>query len=205
MDWLTILLAFIFFVLPVLQQVIEGAKRSRTGDAGEADSPEVDESELEVREPVRRAEMTPASSRVGTAERDSWSQGWTPWPSPSAEPERVEVATRPRREEVAPWTSPPLPVEKVGYKPPVVAPTVPRPVAPITVEAPRRIPVPGALVARPRAGGVAAVPLTRRVRHSGPSVAQQIGRGVDLRRAIILNEVLGPPVSLRSNDLPGPM
>jgi hypothetical protein len=186
MDWFTLLLIFIFFILPLIQQVLE---RSRKG--GDLPPIETEEAfEMEEAKPRRRerAEAAAERAREEATEADvvDWSHGWGKWPG--AEEESPVAAEEPRRE---------APVYTAPQPPP--APTAP-PARPFGgPESPRKArraaePLPPARA--PLQEGVAT--LTRRHgKQQRAAVARLLDSQADVRRAIVLSEVLGPPKSLR--------
>jgi hypothetical protein len=194
MDWFTILLLLIFFVFPLIQHLLEGRRRKSSGPGDETGAEEdlgqEDWAPLErmpEESSSRRAagvRAKPESRAGGTREPQEWSAGWGTWPAPSAEPQTTSrVPTAP---------------ETRGHEGPVARPEparVPREEAPgarvpvIAVQ--KKAVTPRHARTRPRAAtadqrrGVALEPLLR------------LGSRDELRRAIVLNEVLGSPMALR--------
>jgi hypothetical protein len=102
MDWFTLLLIFIFFVLPLIQQIAEARKR---GGQPPVDAPEEEwDWEAEQREAQRSG--TAEAQREQVSGNGGWSEGWGSWPGdPPPEPvaeerpvDRAERVTVPRRE-----------------------------------------------------------------------------------------------------------
>jgi hypothetical protein len=208
MDWFTLLLVFIFFVLPLIQQIAEARKRSQEPEPLEPEEWEMEEEPAAERSgPPRR--NVPESTT--SPDSGSWSEGWGAWPGeepvtqpvPPAEtppvpapvpaPARaeVEIRTPPVREERAvpvPRAERSVPVpraERVVYERPV-------PVDPVYVDrgeaSPRARPAP-----RPREMSVPVYGARRETTALGAAVHNR----AELRRAVLLAEVLGPPRSLQ--------
>lgn len=193
MDWLTVLLFVIFFGLPLLQQLLEKSRNQQLpppegelyDEEGEAFEPREVTGQAARR---RRVEQEQPS----TAASGGWSTDWGSWPAPGEETE-VE------------------PEHHVAYDVPVLLDEVPvpvpvRPPPPLPVEI-EVIRVPDVVQAPQGSEGLAAVRQARRQRATaqtvpvrGPSISSRLADPAELRNAIIMNEVLGPPVSLRSYD-----
>lgn len=190
MDWLSLLLIVIFFILPLIQQVVEASRRGKQDPAGDESW---DPEEPELRDPSRpRAEIAVEAPSSG---QGSWSDGWGSWPAPEPVEPRAKETIRPEppRERVTPLPAPALPD-------PPPSPRL-REVRPREVEIERpwlRLPE---QVRSP--AGELRVPSGRdarraaKARHSSP-LLPNLGNPAELRRAVVLKEVLGPPVSLRS-------
>jgi hypothetical protein len=190
-DWFTLLLIFVFFVLPIIQQILE-AKKGKPLPPMEGEEPLPEEwRQARIPGPAN----TPSAEAEGVA-TGSWSGAWGEWPGRS-EPVRLEpleVETR----------SLEINVRRVDEKPleqPAWRDRAPRE-APLEIAAPRAVrpvlPVP--LTIRPRRPVPLDVPPG--VTRSGlsgvriPSVAGPGGRA-RLREAIVLNELLGLPKAAR--------
>jgi len=199
MDWITLVLIFIFFVLPLIQQVLESRKRS---------SPPIETEEGHLGEegyPADVAGSHPEEVRSRTG--DDWSTGWGNWP---VEPE-TETATEAgeRRGEVSTWAGPawddagpdvrreqapayptPAPAAERGLR------ERPQPAIRVRVErAPGQEGPAQGLVRRPRTPLQVVVPAARQ---------HPLRNRRELRRAIMFNEVLGLPKSVREHPLHSP-
>lgn len=93
MDWFTVLLVIVFFVFPLIQQLLEAKRR---GAPIEDDNPEVDEP---VR--IRVPQPSEAPQPVLTAERDGWSSGWGSWPGESEKSGKAADAPAPAHQPTA--------------------------------------------------------------------------------------------------------
>jgi hypothetical protein len=207
MDWFTLLLIFIFFVLPLLQRLLADPKKGQRtpADLNEGEGDEdlvVVELEPEHRgpRPARRAE--PAAEERRSA---GWSEGWAGWPGPQQG--RPTAPERPAPREERPWRTP----QEVGRVPAPPAPTrprrAPRMEQPPSAPSPAPPPLEVEIIPGPRAGGpsppahprsTGAVVLRRRRKGSAPtSYIRRLNDPREVRRAIVLSEVLGPPVSER--------
>jgi hypothetical protein len=246
MDWFTLLLIFIFFVLPLIQQIAGARKRGQEPPEMEVEEEtewEIVDGELRRRsprppvEPERGAVPAPApvpAQRPGGARPSgggggggaTWSEGWTPWPG--TEPGGAEgEAPQERREPVtmrAPQQEPPVRESRPRRDPAREAPARSRPEPATHAPPPRVEPVRAERVERvreERTVELRPVPVDvvdvdrraeqRRLRERTRVVATVIRRGQgaaerlavsvrnpsELRRAILLSEVLGPPRSLR--------
>lgn len=86
MDWLTIVFALIFFVLPLIQQVLEAKNRTRAGEE-EGHFPDLEGGSDRFPEPFS-GDVEPVGG--AGARRDSgWSFGWGEWPGAEADPEHA--------------------------------------------------------------------------------------------------------------------
>ncbi len=183
MDWFTILLILIFFVFPVIQQILEGKKgrRAPTDDAGDA---EAEEWGLpEAYEPTRVETPARQPAEVVT----EWSEGWGKWPG--AEQKKPEVPTKKVPTEIA---GTPTKVYAGRFSPAIA-------------------PVPAGHVHRPDAGQPAQVEIRSlhrtgrggRSRSGSPEWHRHLAilRGAQdprkLRGVIVMTEVLGTPKGLR--------
>ncbi|HUE96906.1 MAG TPA: hypothetical protein VMN39_09610 [Longimicrobiaceae bacterium] len=224
MDWFTILLIFVFFVLPLLQKVVE---RSKKADAERADE-SLEEAELEGLElqheaPRSRPRPEVERPRPRPEVERGWSEGWASWPGLETEPEEAAeeaigpaAADRPRDEPrvisyepvrlpEARRESPGAPVESPTRYRPVRATPLPTPVArsapierqtrAIRVPSPARLPGPVRLA---RSAGE-----TRSTQPTAAARRLGLSSSAELRRAIVVCEVLGPPVALRQSERAG--
>jgi hypothetical protein len=207
-DWFTLLLLFIFFVLPMIQQVV--AARRKTGESEqeqeEGELPmEVPESRPRARPRVERLPEPAPEARRGTSagtgrnaepartqkSSDGWSDGWASWPS--LPPTYDEEAARVEAPPPAPVFAPPPPESTRGWG-------APAPIAPVNVPGPSSVPV--------RLVQVRAPVRREETRRIVPKVAPTRGTGVvvgtltqeELRRAIVINEILGRPMALREGS-----
>jgi hypothetical protein len=219
MDWFTILLIFIFFVLPLIQQVVEARKGKRMpppDQGAEEWDPELLE-EWQDPAPARTA----SSRDTGTSAQKEvdWSEGWGAWPAPEVEEQsrEVPVPERPREPVRVPPPPPPEPVEARPRR--VEEAASPKPVQEERPrrETPSRVPQVWERresvasergrerrASRDRAREAQRVERgsKRRVRQeavslAGATLSSRLADSQEVRRAIILSEVLGPPVSLR--------
>jgi hypothetical protein len=207
MDWFTLLLIFIFFVLPLIQQIAEARKR---GGQPPVDAPEEEwDWEAEQREAQRSG--TAEAQREQVSGNGGWSEGWGSWPGdPPPEPvaeerpvDRAERVTVPRREPDTVSERPSGEHERA----------LPEPTVPIRVERPvpeirpervlfeRAVPVEPVHVERretrrPRERRALSRPAEGAVRSVSAMAAVLHDRN-QLRRALVLSEILGPPRSLR--------
>lgn len=178
MDWIEYLLLFVFFVLPLLQGLLGGKKKTPTSGP----LPDEAERQEEVAEARAREDRLPAPEGA-----ESWSAGWGSWPEP-AELERVAEIEVMDEEEALELTAlqerlrPEDASEAVRVTTPVVSLE--------SLEVDRAgehkrfhhrvdaaLPVPGGA--------------------AGPRVATLLRGREQLRRAVLLAEVLGPPRGLR--------
>lgn len=200
MGWFEILLLLVFVVVPLLEQLAAARRKKQNPPPDEA--PTTYEGGYEW-QPLPRQRGEPAAEPGG-----GWSEGWRQWPGMEvpgrAEPEPAEVATL-ERDETPPvwsreWEEPEPPLVRPLPTPEQIAAARPLPVAlPAAVEVDRsrehrrfhdlyvrREPSRPATVQRAR-----------------PTVlAEALRQPGDLRRAIILTEVLGAPRALRPLDEP---
>jgi len=216
MDWFTILLIFIFFILPLIQQVLE-ANRKRTPQI-EAEEETGDE-EWAIAEDVRED----APARVAGGEKRTapggWSEGWGSWEDPEERkartpaplpveqpqlPPRVERTERPPWQGRAERAPRPEHVERVERPQPIVLTPPPESTAPRPVpdRMPRAVPAGAGLQGRsfsPRRPPPPLQPLAVvAIRRGAPKVTVAgLREPGEIRKAIVLNEVLGPPRSLR--------
>jgi len=180
MDWFTILLFLIFFIFPLIQQVLEAKK----GKAPRIPSEDVEGLPPEWEpEPIpRQAEKRPTDAPIVLEERD-WSAGWAKWP-------QAESAETLESEERASFDAPverPAPPIFVSSAPPP-RPAVPRVSTRVTAaERTRR--------AAERLEVVRLQPVSARTVH-GRALRDTSGKAA-LRQAIILKEILDPPKSMR--------
>jgi hypothetical protein len=191
MDWFTIVLILIFFVFPVIQQILEAKKgRSETREDPFEDQPEpLEPLERHGRRAEPELARTKPPKRQPAAEVE-WSSDWGSWPGSATKVEETRV-TSPEVENRGPilinYEAPPKPVEKTA---PRQVPSRP-PIAPMpTIEAPRV-----------EIGDVRRAARSRRAKRPAAwdeplellTTARDPAR---LRRIIVLTEVFGKPKSL---------
>ncbi len=211
MDWFTLVMIVIFFVLPLIQQIAEARKR------GSEPPVELPEEEWEYEEEHL---STMDSGSAGTEARRSrgaetdgeWSEGWGSWPGeipvpipvPETPPARspdteVRQAQLPEQEKSR-WERGRnrVPVEReapVRLERPVPTPRPERvlidrtiPAEPASIDRPEESRRPRQRVlSRPAVGEVRAVSPMSAVLHDGSQ----------LRQALVLSEILGRPRALR--------
>lgn len=191
MDWLSLVLLFFFFVLPIIQQIAEAAKK---GKSQEGELPH-DLQDLRIETEAERRRLEGGGGPAGSADEaeESWSSDWLPWPTETSEPEpvREERIERPapvavkeaeRRDRESAIDA----LERLRYRGDPRPARVAEPVAPV---APARLATPYAL------------------RQHGPNRAVRrldLHNPEALRRGIIVSEVLGSPVALRPPFAPAP-
>jgi hypothetical protein len=220
MDWLTLLLIFIFFILPLIQQVMEARKRGGAPIETEDSSGEEDWLPLEEVDFEGTAENRP---KQGQGE---WSEGWGSWPTePSPEPRREpEPLHRAGREGRAaesrpeqPWSKPaPAPAPKpaeIPWRLPEPVVTTPEPVRkskPEESEIPWRVPEPKrsppSITPAPKPYVKPAPALRRREappleplpRRRGGEMThlQKLRDTGEIKKIIIMTEILRPPKAL---------
>jgi hypothetical protein len=216
MDWFTILLIFIFFILPLIQQVLEANKKRNPEIEMEEDT---GVEEWEIEGTVR--EDTPARVAGGEKRTASggWSEGWGSWDdpektqarSPASPPAEQQPQARPKveRTEQPAWgerperAQRPAPVQREERPQPIVLtplpePTTARPVPDRMRRAAPAVPGPQGRNFSPRRPPPPIQPVAVVAsRRGAPDVADRIRDRDELRKAIVLNEILGPPRSLR--------
>lgn len=210
-DWLTYVLFFIFFVLPMLEGVL---KKRRSQDVELPPDEEFPESQT----PVRWEPSLPGGTATSDSGGSSWSDGWGSWPGDEREeddedePERVPAWTAPRqpdRNTTEPRSAdlPRVPMEvSAQASEPVVLPE------PGRHREPQRLPEIAARlnqIARvessptpvlvPTASAVSRPASVTKQRRS--RVSSLLGDRASVRRAIIASEVLGPPLAMRERPL----
>jgi hypothetical protein len=189
MDWFQILLIVIFLVFPFLRQILGKAQQAPPVDEPD-DFPPVESGEtVQTREraPARSGSPAGGSARGSSDSSDTWSSDWGTWPGATPEetvPEGVVSAPPPRPMPSAPE------LEDVTS----IWDSVPAAPSGTAQERLRRI-----------TAGAEAVPLRRT--SAIKQLERQAGRVTrtrlplnnprELRQAIILTEVLGPPLALR--------
>ncbi len=207
MDWFTVLLIFIFFVLPLLQELMR-----RRGPPPPELPPEEDEWEWELPQERQRE----GSGRRPTTEE--WSEEWEEWPGEVRE-------TAEERREVSAWEE--LGLEDIFGRPAEAPPEPPREAAPPPPPPTARVPEPvmapqappSPPPSPPQVVSLEALEVDRTAEHARfheryvvrpvPNVRHQqqaplaalMQDGSELRRAIILSEVLGPPRALRPPEI----
>lgn len=201
MDWFNLVLVLLFIILPLIQQVVEQARRRNA-------PPEWEQEEGEWSEPVDGEALERPQAprpRPETTPGGGWSEGWSQWPGfDEAEEDEEEQTTAVAIEPVSKRDTDiglraPVPVEG-PVELPVPAPS-PRPATPLR-------PAP---VARPQQTFIA--PRQEellQVKRRTSSLPREVGevrsslrdpRGV--RKALILREILNRPLSLRDLDPEG--
>jgi hypothetical protein len=208
-NWETILFLVLFFVLPIVQQILEGQRRRNQPPPPTEIDPEgfeglPDPTKRKVRVTVQRGDQT-------TTKEMDWSQGWGAWPDPAAQTEKatpvaeaepvrparvpridrapVEVVLAPeapprtRMPEIVVQSKPPTPVTRPVE---VVPPRQPMRVQVAAVVSPPPVRPPTvSRLARPRK------PVVRPPHLSGLADKRQV------RRSLIVAEILAKPLSLR--------
>lgn len=244
MDWFTLVLIFFFFVLPLIQQGIEQARRSKglppiEGEEGEEfwvdpdDRPWSEDDVGTSSGTVSSRSVPSGEENSSVSDRPSWSEGWLPWPTEQTSEEDTSFGTESGRVTRAPAESTgaiPIPerkpersrsapsVEDVGrsHTPleEVARRRKPRPVAEPLPSTSYRDAVPGYVLPpsrrrRERVGSTASIDQIQAVERlhsvsgrgrSSSRLAGILANTESVRRAVILNEVLGPPVALRDLD-----
>lgn len=191
MDIIELAILFAFVLLPLLQAVLEkigGARRPPVGREEAEDTR--DTSEPDGGQPVATKEVSSEQASQGTAEVDAgWSAGWGRWPSePLEELAAEEIVTRAEAEEIIErqerleddLTS----SEAALVTVPVVS------MEPLYVDHTRR---------EPRRTGTRPVvrpPSPIGGRREAGRVLPGLRSRSEVRRAIVLAEVLGPPLAL---------
>lgn len=213
MDWFTILMIIIFFVAPVIQQILEAKKKSGAGTGEPLEDHE---------EAYRRIELPVPADSEGDRQRpsteaQSWSDGWSAWPGT----ERSEGEDRAREETrvvVQRPASPRPPAQEVPGREvreyvlrersletlerrPLPAPAPQRVSIPIPVPAPTPAKVRALAIASAPRATLASPPRTHRPSSRHPQLAVlRSGHPQDLRDAIIVSEILSPPKGLREME-----
>lgn len=190
MDWISLLLIFVFFILPIIQQVIEQSRRGKA------------EPQEEMDEPVATTQRPRATTRRAEAESieggGGWAEDWAPWPGSeqseeapeeavlveSAKPEEGTLRDRAEAERLA------TEVERQEYQ--ARAESALRRAAELLKEREDARLVEPVQPRLPSRAPRHTAPVTRPVRRA------VLAADTDLRRAIVLSEVLGPPVALKS-------
>jgi hypothetical protein len=214
MDWFTLLLIFFFFVLPLIQQIVQSRKQAENppGLPGEE---EVDLEHEFPMEPEAQRRRPAATQAAEPEERgDGWSAGWGAWPGEAdeAEPEeptfgvqaepplleqsRVlrEPAARAERSLPDVRSERSLPEMRVERSLPEIR------AERVTFERPAPAP-PAYLQHRAEAPRIQnrtrelSMPVLG-VRRGATDIGRTVHDPYELRRALILAEVLGPPRSL---------
>lgn len=180
MDWVSVVFILLFFVLPIVQQIIEHAR-------GQREQPAASEEEEAGWTP--RPGQRPSEVEDGPAsDAGNWSQGWGTWP------DFTPAETAEKEEEYAIEATGPEPTETsdVGYE----RPRADAPLPPAPVVAP--VPSPPSSVA-PATREHVTSPTRRASRRTADAwrVRSALRKRGEVRRALILREVLGPPLSIR--------
>lgn len=183
MNWLELLLVAIFFGAPLLGRLLR---------RNEPQEPRLPPVEAETEGAGWLPAPTPARTPPAPAEQGGWSSGWGGWPGMETEAEEEEEEEETALQRYDRGTGPLRTAEPVTLEPVAVRDVAPRPV-PVVVSLEetrvdrkaehqrfhRKLSAPAR--ARPRADRLADHLDTRR----------------ELRRAVLLAEVMGPPRSLR--------
>jgi len=185
MDWFTILLLVVFFVLPLIQRVLEQARRRNELPAED----DLGEEGAEWGLPIPTGEVKRSDEESAAKEVDGeggWATDWGSWPVPPKEPVSLEdLAPRPDRRTAS--------VRGEG----VVLQKTPKEPAPERSSTPHRATGPAsARQKRPTFLQSTVQRSTGRGSSASLMKLDRAGRGV-LSRAIVLSEVLGPPRALR--------
>lgn len=197
MDWFTLLLIFIFFVLPLIQQIAEARRKGQQPP----ELPQREESEEweeweaweQVEAPTeRRREVPSQPAERPTVEprpqEGSWSSHWGEWPE--------QVVAREPKEEVQPLHVEPM-RRSDAARPERAQPVIREERQLFEREVPKaaRLSDPRRLHAALRVAEVGdGLTPGRRARSAFAGV---LGDPAGLRRAIVLAEVLGAPRALR--------
>jgi hypothetical protein len=182
MDWYTLLLLFVFFILPLFQKLLERGRQKDT------ELPPDGNWEQEYPPPpLPESRQADAQQPAGAtaAKGDGWSSGWGDWPGQT---ETLEQLPPPPTEEVPPVMHVPVRTREI-----VVAE---RPV-------PVRLPsVPEGQIARPEWATTEPIRPRKVAAHVPRRTTAMHGlrRPGQLRQAIILKEILGPPIALRGSE-----
>jgi hypothetical protein len=202
MGWFEILLILLFIVFPLIEH-IAASKRKKDQQPDEL-PPEYAGGGYEW-EPMPGPQP---HRRDGPAEAQgpSWSDDWGGWSEPEREEAPVAVAPSPRKEPEHGFHWEHL-SRDTGARP-LPEPVVPRPLPEPAVPAPTPVRVVSLdkLVVdreaehrrfRDKVQQTSAPPTRRRPRNP---LAEALRRPEDVRRAVLLSEVLGPPRALQSQD-----
>lgn len=209
MDWFSLLLLVVFFIVPLIQQIAEARKQ---GDQPSLppDEGEIDEAYLEAEEAAlrRRKQGSPASD----VDAGGWSADWGGWPGETPEPSDPVRAEPANPEPIS--QKPSTTLADITYQPP--RPRDPRDV----LQRPERVVVDrlGRAI-KERSVAVEITEIDRVAEHNRfhariqqaaverprtRSRSDSLGRALrdrgELRRAVLLTEVLGPPRALRPLD-----
>lgn len=172
MDWFSIVLVLLFVVFPVIQQILEAAKKS--GDNESAELPEPDDGEWEVE--AGSYESLPAPSSAPQPSSGGWSGGWTDWPDERSE-DKSRQDTRARAVPAVADVRKAV-IDQLNQRVAVVK----RKEAQLAAASP-------------------APPRRTRTRGRHPSLRRALRDPDEARRAFVLAEVLGPPAALRPTIL----
>lgn len=188
MDWVTVLFIIFFFVLPVIQQLLEHARKGRQVPP-EWERMEDDESALPTG--WRRVEQAPAPSTDG-----GWSEGWGQWPESTDDRVDVEPETLERLEPEWVKSYEEVDAEEPGRlevewaRPLPELPEIPVAAAPVRKTSPRKT-------------LAIAAPMEVAVARPSPiytDIRRALHDPAEVRKALILREILNPPLSLRDID-----
>lgn len=202
MDWFTVALLIIFFVLPLVQQMLNKGQQPPPPEAED-----LEERGVALEREPRRVKR-PGQERESP--EGGWAEGWAPWPDQEQEkarvPERVEPEPiswsppEPMRDE-EPYRMPEMPPvrDEQQYRTPEIEPL------------PELRPYEDGLELT-RLGSDDPTPYVRPARPVKPRSLPAAGparshsrihlRGGtrELKRAIVLKEILGPPTALRDPE-----
>lgn len=199
-DWLTILLAFVFFVLPLLEGIFKKSKQNRTpGTPPDYESADFEDGQAGQDYFPADVDAPPSG--------EAWSEGWGSWPGEDAPAKQDETVRVWKAERIS------QPAEGEPHPRSTVTPgrEVPRPIGEPMPSITRstedqrlqeladrlnRIAVVESSPAALRVAPPLAAKVTRQPAKSG-RVARLLHDPRHVRDAIILSEVLGPPVSSR--------
>lgn len=202
MDWFTVLMIILFFVAPVIQQIMEAKKKAESESGGPTEGYPEDFQRVGVPYP----DAAEGTRTVPTAGRESWSDGWGSWPgteptgSVDRAAEEVEVVVRRREPPERTPREDPRRAREMVLRDRSPEPVHPRPTTTAPLPVPARATLPATAVrkqvpaARPARTAARPAPVNR----IHPLLVQlRGGRPEDLRDAIIAAEILSQPRGLR--------
>jgi hypothetical protein len=208
-DWFTIVLFFLFFVLPLLEGVLK--KKKKRGQPRDRTAPDTHRASIPDRQRAGLEPALPGGRSTTSADESSWSDDWGSWPGEESE-EEDEPA-----EPVPSWSPrettdsnrggssaselPSPPEEIAGRTPDLVT----RPEAGQSSELQRlqelaarldRVALSEGTTARPKATSPIVTLKPKRRRGPGQAALLLNDRS-KVRNAFIVSEVLGPPLASR--------